>query len=219
MKTAITLIIVTIFMAFYAVNKYNRKRKRNSYLQRFADMYENELVIYDTETTGLNVENDDIIEISAVLVKHGEIIEEFDIMLEKHEGKQIPPFLGNIVNPMVEAYADPKNMKFDRKEGLEQFLDFVNKRPLLAHNVLFDYNILDNNLKRDALILTFKKEHPVFFDSKLLAKYLFPYRKSYSLNNLIKDFNIKGKNTHRAKDDVLATKELIDLCYNTIKKA
>ena len=173
----IFLITCFIVMASYAMTKYYSRTKRDKYLQKFVHAYEKGLVIYDTESTGLCVEDDDIIEIAAVVVKVGTIIGKFDIMLKKHEGKNIPQYLGDIENPMVKAYADSRNKKYGRREGLEMFLEFINKRPLLAHNVIFDYNILDNNLKRDTMTHTFKDDHPEFFDSRILAKYLFPLQK------------------------------------------
>ena len=43
-------------------------------------------------------------------------------------------------------------------------------------------------------------------------------QKSYRLKKLIREFNLKGENSHRAMDDVMATKELVDYCYNKIKE-
>ncbi len=70
------------------MTKYYSRTKRDKYLQKFVHAYEKGLVIYDTESTGLCVEDDDIIKIAAVIVKVGTIIGKFDIMLKKHEGKK-----------------------------------------------------------------------------------------------------------------------------------
>lgn len=84
----IFLITCFIVMASYAMTKYYSRTKRDKYLQKFVHAYEKGLVIYDTESTGLCVEDDDIIKIAAVIVKVGTIIGKFDIMLKKHEGKK-----------------------------------------------------------------------------------------------------------------------------------
>lgn len=63
--------------------------------------------MFDTETTGLDVFNDDIIQIAAMKMRNGTIVpgSELDIIIKMDGTKKIPPTLHNgFINPMVEEY-------------------------------------------------------------------------------------------------------------------
>ena len=188
----------------------------SSYLQELEKAYATELVIFDTETTGLNVFEDDIVQIAAMRLRNGKITERFNIFL--HTDKEIPAFLGEIENPLVKEYANPNNEKLDRDEGLRRFLEFVGNAPLLGHNVNYDYRILDNNLQRDCHITDFKDTYSSYFDSLKIARLVCPNLKSYSLKNLLKALNLEGENSHMADDDIVATKSVVDYCVEKFKK-
>ena len=188
----------------------------SSYLQELEKAYANELVIFDTETTGLDIYEDDIVQIAAMRIRNGKIAERFNIFL--HTDKEIPPFLGEIENPLVKEYANPDNVKLGRNEGLRQFLDFVGDAPLLGHNVNYDYRILDYNLQRDCHITDFKDTHPSYFDSLKMARLVCPNLKSYKLKNLLIALNLEGENSHMADDDIVATKSVVDYCIEKFNK-
>lgn len=182
-------------------------------VKNFVRDYPREYVIFDTETTGLDVNNDDIVEIAALKIKDGCVVDELDIMLFTE--KQIPPMLGDIVNPLPSIYA--KREKLDRETGLLQFMDFIGEVPLLAHNAKFDSAILLANLSRYCEIslseyMSFQLR--VIHDSLALARILEPHLKSYKLKDLLETFGLQGVNSHLAIDDVKATKYLVDYLYS-----
>jgi DNA helicase-2/ATP-dependent DNA helicase PcrA len=79
---------------------------------------------------------------------------------------------------------------------------------LVAHNIAFDYNILNSNLKRyrnEKCEAHFDKK----FDSITIAKLIAPRLASYKLKGLIDYFGVEGINSHNALDDVKATATLI----------
>lgn len=182
-------------------------------VKNFVRDYPREYVIFDTETTGLDVNNDDIVEIAALKIKDGCVVDELDIMLFTE--KQIPPMLGDIVNPLPSIYE--KREKLDRETGLLQFMDFIGEVPLFAHNAKFDSAILLANLSRYCEISLSEYRSfqlRVIHDSLALARILEPHLKSYKLKDLLETFGLQGVNSHLAIDDVKATKYLVDYLYS-----
>ena len=186
--------------------KYNN----SSYVNEIAKAYDNDLIIFDTETTGLDVFNDDIVQIAAIRMREGEIIDKFNVFLETD--RQIPEYLGNERNPLFQTHKNAQKQK--REEGLKSFLNFVGSTPVLGHNVEYDYRILQFNIKRDCEIIKLDKLIVDYFDSLKLAKLVLPNLKQYKLESLIESLSLPGTNTHLAEDDVLATYELVKYCIN-----
>lgn len=182
---------------------------RRNLIKNFIHDYPNEFVIFDTETTGLDVNNDDIVEIAAIHISNGIVVDELDLML--YTDKTIPLMLGDIENPLPDEYK--KREKMDRKEGLLMFLNWVGNTPVLAHNAKYDYQILDANLQRDCRIDDLAKRWIKVHDSLAITRVVEPDLNSYKLKDLLATFNLQGKNSHLAIDDVKATKSLVDYCY------
>ncbi|MCF0236620.1 MAG: UvrD-helicase domain-containing protein, partial [Bacteroidaceae bacterium] len=121
----------------------------SSYCIEVADsLAHREIVVFDTETTGLDFFNNDIIQIAAVKLRNGQVVEgsEFDIIIETDQ--EIPAMLGDLVNPMVEEYQ--RRQRLSPAEAFEQFIHYVGDAELVGHNVNFDLQILLNNLRRRA---------------------------------------------------------------------
>ena len=183
------------------------------YTAEFLRAYnEEEIVVFDTETTGLNVFQDDIIEIAAIRIKGGEVVgEPLDLYIETD--KPILPMLGDKENPMYAIYHEKMSTGelLSPSDALRRFLAYVGTSPILGHNANYDYNILDNNLQRycnDTM-----QAHDIrCFDSLKLIRLLAPSLHSYKLENLLETFQLAGVNSHQAIDDVKATVSLVRLC-------
>ena len=183
------------------------------YTAEFLRAYnEEEIVVFDTETTGLNVFQDDIIEIAAIRIKGGEVVgEPLDLYIETD--KPILPMLGDKENPMYAIYHEKMSTGelLAPSDALRRFLAYVGSSPILGHNANYDYNILDNNLQRycnDTM-----QAHDIrCFDSLKLIRLLAPSLHSYKLESLLETFQLAGVNSHQAIDDVKATVSLVRLC-------
>ena len=183
------------------------------YTAEFLRAYnEEEIVVFDTETTGLNVFQDDIIEIAAIRIKGGEVVgEPLDLYIETD--KPILPMLGDKENPMYAIYHEKMSTGelLSPSDALRRFLAYVGSSPILGHNANYDYNILDNNLQRycnDTM-----QAHDIrCFDSLKLIRLLAPSLHSYKLESLLETFQLAGVNSHQAIDDVKATVSLVRLC-------
>ena len=96
-------------------------------------------VAFDIETTGLSPEHNEIIEIGALKVREGKVVDRFIRFIEPEAG--IPPMitqLTGITNDMVEGAGNCG-------EVLPEFLEFCEQDTLIGHNVQFDFSIRKNN--------------------------------------------------------------------------
>lgn len=147
------------------------------------------LIFFDLETTGLNFDFDDVIEIGAIKASNNEIIEKFHTFVNPR--RNIPDFVTNLTGISksdVENAPDIDTIK-------EKLNDFIGNYPLLAHNANFDRIFLEKLLGRQL-------ENQVF-DTLELARLFFPEFPSHSLQNLIKQLSLKKGNAHRALNDTI----------------
>ena len=184
----------------------------STYLMRFVDSYTNDtIVVFDTETTGLNVFEDDILQIAAVKMRNGEVVKgsEFTVYIETE--REIPAMLGDIVNPIVEERKHHDLLTHE--EALRQFMAYADGCTLLGHNADYDYNILDFNLRRYTPDLNLHHSHPEYLDSLRLVRLLHPELKEHKLKYLLEVLHLEGSNSHLADDDVNATRSVVVHCY------
>lgn len=183
----------------------------SSYLQAFVNAYDNEeLVIFDTETTGLDTRNDDIIQIAAIRVKQGKVVgKPFNIILETE--RELPTTVGGNPNPMLEVYRSSK--RYPRAKGLQMFIDYCKGKVLVGHNVEYDYQILRNNLMRDCPGLCLEELCPRYFDTLKYIRLVRPRLRHYKLGHLLDVLHLEGQNSHQADDDIMATLSLLNFCH------
>lgn len=180
----------------------------SSYLQQFVGVLDNqEVVLFDTETTGLDVFDDDIIQIAAVKVRNGRYVEGSDFAIILETQKEIPPIVGGHDNPMLTVYLNSERLP--REEGLRRFLMYCGDCVLVGHNVEFDYHILESNLRRT---LAFSMGPRQRFDTLKLARLVEPRLRVYKLEKLLETLHLEGSNSHNAIDDVKATLSLLTYC-------
>ncbi|GBF11277.1 PolC-type DNA polymerase III [Tepidibacillus sp. HK-1] len=170
------------------------------------NLLEDTYVVFDTETTGLSAVYNTIIEIGAVKVKNGKVIDQFKMFVDPQEpiSRKITEITG-ITDEMVKGAPL-------LEEALPKFKEFIGNAVLAAHNARFDMGFLNMGLKRIGLESLL---NPVI-DTVELARFLYPKMKNYKLNTLCDAFNIELNNHHRAYHDAEATgyllwKMLLDL--------
>ena len=184
-----------------------------TYLQRFVSSYdEHTIVVFDTETTGLDVFNDDILQIAAVKIRGGEVVPGSQFALYIETDKPIPAMLGDIVNPIVEERKHHELL--EHADALRQFMQYAEGCVLLGHNADYDYHILHFNLARYAPDIKLAEQHPEYLDSLRLVRLLHPELKEHKLKYLLSVLGLEGTNSHLADDDVNATCSVVVHCYN-----
>lgn len=183
--------------------------ENSTYIQEFSRIYnERDIVVFDTETTGLNVFEDDVIQIAAERIRNGKSIGKFSVHIET--GREIPKMLGDVPNPIIDERRHQTIRSHE--EGLQMFLDFVDDDVLLAHNAEYDYHIMYYNLRRYLPHVDWQKVHPVCLDSLKIIRLLRPDLKAFKLKLLLKELHLEGENSHLADDDVNATVSLLTYC-------
>ena len=187
----------------------------SSYVLEFMKAFsDRDVVIFDTETTGLDIYDDDIVQIAATRYERG--IPESSINILLHTDRDIPPMLGDIENPLIAEYASRDHL--GRADGLRRFIEFAKGATLLGHNVDFDYNILSNNCKRDLPDVDINSLFSEVYDSLKLARLLYPSLRSYKLRDLLIQFGLEGNNSHLADEDIAATYSLVKHCHDNACK-
>ncbi len=184
---------------------------KSSYIERFAHCFDTEeIVVFDTETTGLNVFEDDIVQIAAVKMRAGCVVEgsAFNVFIKTE--RPIPAMLGDIPNPIVAELQH--NTCLPAAQALQSFMQYVGNSMLLAHNADFDYNILRFNLQRYCPSIDLHATHPTYFDSLKIIRLLQPGLKQYKLKALLEVLHLEGTNSHLADEDVQATVSLVGYC-------
>ncbi len=181
-------------------------------LQEFLQAYSHEdIVVFDTETTGLSVEEDDVVQIAAVKLHKGEFVEgsEFNVFIRTE--REIPETLGDLKNPLIEEYQ--RQTLLEAPDALQRFMDYAEGCVLLGHNAQYDYHIMDNNMRRRCGRMDFKQHFPRCLDTLHMARIINPRLRSHKLKDLIVEFGLEGENSHLANDDIMATWHLADYCF------
>ncbi len=152
--------------------------------------FEDEIVCFDIETTGLNVKYEAITEIGAVVLKNGEITEKFQTFVNPNR-RLTPEIIGltGITDEMLSDAPQPK-------EALQSFLDFVKGRPLAAHNAEFDIGFIRAGCEREGLPFD-----PTYIDSLILAQNLLQDLTHFKLDVVAERLKLPAFNHHRASDD------------------
>ncbi|MBP3252542.1 MAG: UvrD-helicase domain-containing protein [Prevotella sp.] len=183
----------------------------STYVAEFVRAYETgDIVIFDTETTGLNVFEDDVVQIAAVKIRQGRVTDRLNLFIETN--RELPPMLGDVVNPLIAEYACHPHVGPD--EAFCRFFDFAEGCALLGHNATYDYQIMLNNIRRRAAAYVGEHRLTRPFDTLKLARLLRPRLKSYKLRDLLDELHLEGENSHLADDDVVATRSLAICCYD-----
>lgn len=167
-----------------------------------------ELVVFDTETTGLNVFEDDVVQIAAVKFLDGVLVDDggFEVLIRTD--RPIPTVLhDNIPNPICEIYANGKPI--DPQTAFSRFAEYIGEATLCGHNVDYDCEIVKSNfVRRTSLPLPSAFLRPVV-DTLLACRLLYPLQRRHNLSTMINVFNLEGINSHKATDDVAATAALL----------
>lgn len=159
----------------------------------------NNYVVFDIETTGLDPEFDEIIEIGAVKIKDGIKIDTFNSLIKpEYEIDEFITELTGITNGMVENAPSID-------EVLPKFMDFIRDYIIIGHNVNFDINFIYDNLEE----LNIPPITNDFVDTLRISRRLIPELKHHKLSDLANYFNIDTNGSHRSLKDVEITLEVL----------
>ena len=157
-------------------------------------------VAFDLETTGLDYHTDEIIEIGAVKVRNGEIIDTFESLVRP---KRSIPEEASKINHITDEMVQNAPAFW---EVIPKFLEFVGDDTLAAHNVKFDYSFLCTACLR----INGGIECPhVYMDTLAISRWKWPDLPNHKLGTVAKHVNYKPGNAHRALADAMTVHAIL----------
>ncbi|MCZ0716766.1 PolC-type DNA polymerase III [Aerococcus kribbianus] len=170
------------------------------------DLGEATYVVFDVETTGLSAVYDQIIELAAVKMHRGNVIDQFEEFINPgHPLSSTTINLTGITDAMV---ADAK----PGQEVMQAFKDWSEDTILVAHNASFDMGFLNTTYRRMGI----EEAENAVIDTLELSRFLHPQMKSHRLNTLAKHYNVALEQHHRAVYDSETTGAL---CWIFLQEA
>jgi ATP-dependent DNA helicase DinG len=153
-------------------------------------LLEDDVVVLDTETTGLSFKNCELIEIAAVKLNGREIVGEFQTFVKPK--KSIPPEITELTGISdADVYGAP-----DARTAVSELAEFVGGAPIIAHNATFDRGFIER-------VPGGREVSDMWIDSLALSRIALPRLKSHALSDLATWFGCDSV-SHRAMDDVYA---------------
>ncbi|MBZ8173247.1 ATP-dependent helicase [Staphylococcus cohnii] len=160
--------------------------------------------VVDLETTGNQLDYDEIIQIGITFVRDNKIIGTYHSMVKTD--LEIPPF--------IQALTSIEEEMLNQSPYFHEIADDIYKQLegciFVAHNVTFDLNFIKKSFKNCNIKYKPKK----VLDTLELFKVAFPTDKSYQLSELAESHGIILNNAHRADEDAATTAQLMILAFN-----
>ncbi len=181
----------------------------DSYTPLFKAFSDNNVIVLDVESTGLNTVSDDIIQIAAIKYGKRGVLDQLDILVKptKEVGDSF----------YVHGFSDDQLSKegLDPKEALKILLDFVQDSVIVGHNINYDMQIINSSLERyDYLPI----KHACIYDTLDLAYKVYPNLENHKLITLSELIKTKTAPSHNAMNDILATSEILTHFIERIKQ-
>ena len=169
------------------------------YLLRESELIEMDqtFVVFDLETTGLKPELCEIIEIGAVKLRDGVIVDRFQTFV--NDGVVIPGNITELTGITTEMLQGAPNTR----EVLTQFLAFCEGCCLVAHNAEFDMSFVRFHAARFNLGFA-----NLYADTLMLSRYLMHDLINHKLDTVCEALGVVLEGHHRATDDAAATGEV-----------
>ena len=160
-------------------------------------------VVIDIETTGLDPQWDNIIEVAAVRVENGVIIDTVQSLVNPGHG--IDSFITDLTGITNAMLADAPTVDL----VMPNLIDFISDSVVVAHNAHFDINFIYD----DCLRILKREFANNFVDTMRVSRRLFKEHTTHTLSALIERFNIEKRTMHRALADATITHE----CYEYMR--
>jgi len=201
-------------MLFWFKNK-NHPAFWNEYLKAFKTkqpktIEDTRFVVFDTETTGLDILNDRVLSIGAVGIFNNiiDVADNFELYLKQDEFKAETVEIHGILK-------EGKLSKLSEAEAMENFINYIGNAVLVAHHTAFDIEMINTALKR----LELPKLKNKTIDTGILYKKLESKKdKHFNLDVLCEEFNIPKHDRHTAAGDAFITALLFLKIIAKLKK-
>ncbi len=166
-----------------------------------------DLIVFDIETTGLSSETERITEIGAVKLRNMEIVDTFQTFVDP--GKPIPHNITELTGITDAMVANAPN----EAEAIMNFHDFAGEAVLLAHNADFDTSFIRAAAKRNDISWNMR-----YIDTLKLSRAALPNLKSHKLDVVAKAYELGDFDHHRADADAKMLAEIFCKMIATVGK-
>jgi len=190
------------FISKFKINSNRKKLKDKKFEFLFEEDKSGEYVVIDTETTGLNVKEDEILSIGAVKIKDNKILtsETFEVFLQNTKEISSKSIKIHQIRPF-----DLKNAK-TTKEGIEEFLHFIGSRTLVGYYLEFDVEMV-NKYTKEMLGITLPNKmievSEIYFDKTIS---LIPQGNiDLRFDTILKNCGVPNMGAHNAVNDAIMT--------------
>lgn len=158
----------------------------------------NDIVVFDIETTGLEASRCEIIEIGAVKLHKGKKIETFETFSKPQN--PIPDEITALTGINDEMVKNAPSIK----SVITDFYKFCYNCTIIAYNIDFDYKFVNMAGKKEGYIFDNKQ-----IDALYLARAFIPGLKNFKLGTVCKKLGVSLENAHRAVHDAMATADVV----------
>lgn len=185
------------------LRKWNRSHLKD---ERYAGMFEpytgDEIVVFDTETTGLDTKKDAVLSIGAVKIRGNRILtsQSFEVFLKPDKEISTESIKIHHIRPCDLKHA------VEPLEGVRRFLEFIGNRPLAGYYLEFDVAMI-NRLLKPWLGISLPNPQTeisgIYFDKKIA---LIPQGNiDLRFDTILRDLNIPRMGQHNALNDAIMT--------------
>ena len=165
------------------------------------------IVVFDTETTGIDFDRDEVIELGAVCLTSDGETDCMDALIRLSPGRTLPPFITDLTGITDGQLASEGVEKEAACEAFCALLEGAERPLLVAYNAQFDLNFLYHFLRPFGRAAALKK--PRFLDALTVYRDRRDY--PHKLCNAIEAYGLTDAvNSHRAVDDARATVQLLE---------
>lgn len=187
----------TDFKPIYGVEGYLVDDLKPIVFESENQSLDSKFVVFDIETTGFSAVNDRIIEIGAVKVENGEIVDRYSTFVnpERPIPFEIEKLTGINDGMVVDAAVI--------EDILPEFLAFSEDCIMVAHNAEFDMSFIKENCRRMNLLRKF-----TVVDTLAMARSMLPDLKNYKLDTVVEAVGGTLENHHRAVEDAESTADI-----------
>lgn len=187
----------TDFKPIYGVEGYLVDDLKPIVFESENQSLDSKFVVFDIETTGFSAVNDRIIEIGAVKVENGEIVDRYSTFVnpERPIPFEIEKLTGINDGMVVDAAVI--------EDILPEFLAFSEDCIMVAHNAGFDMSFIKENCRRMNLLRKF-----TVVDTLAMARSMLPDLKNYKLDTVVEAVGGTLENHHRAVEDAESTADI-----------